>query len=166
MILSATLSGWGVIVSPAREVVCGTLYAVCLVGCVSASPENLRGVERMKEHHSTTAETPEMLSLMGYSLATQSGRLKEGISLCEKAISLSPNQTEHYLNLGRIYLLARKKEHAIRVFKTALKIRKDPRIIKELQGLGVRKPPVVSSLSRDHVINVVAGKVLKILKLR
>jgi len=120
----------------------------------------------MKEHNSASAETPEMISLMGYSLATQSGRLKEGIALCEKAVSLGPQVTEHYLNLGRVYLLANKKEPAIRVFKTGLRIRKDPRIIKELKGLGIRKQPFVSSLSRDHVVNIMAGKLFKLLKLR
>ena len=120
----------------------------------------------MNEDNSTSAETPEMISLMGYSLAKQSGRLKEGIALCEKAISLSPHQSEHYLNLGRIYLMANKKEPAIRIFKTGLRIRKDPRIINELKRLGIRKPPFMSSLSRNHVINVVAGMVFKLLKLR
>ncbi len=38
----------------------------------------------MNEHESTSEETPEMISLMGYSLAKQSGRLKEGIALCAK----------------------------------------------------------------------------------
>ena len=120
----------------------------------------------MNEHESTATETPEMISLMGYSLATQSGRLKEGIALCEKAIMLSPNQPEHYLNLGRIYLLAKKKEPAIRIFKSGLRVRKDPRIISELKRLGIRKPPFVSSLSRDHIINIVAGKVFRLLNLR
>lgn len=120
----------------------------------------------MNEKNGTSTETPEMISLMGYSLAKQSGQLKEGIALCEKAISLSPNQPEHYLNLGRIYLLANKRERAIRIFKTGLRVRKDPRIIGELKRLGIRKPPLVGSLSRDHVINVWAGKMLKLLRLR
>ena len=120
----------------------------------------------MKEHTGTSTETPEMISLMGYSLAKQSGQLKEGIALCEKAISLNPHHTEHYLHLGRIYLLANKKAPAIKIFKTALRIRKDPRIIHELKSLGIRKPPFLRSLSRDHLLNIWAGKVFKILKLR
>jgi tetratricopeptide (TPR) repeat protein len=120
----------------------------------------------MNEHNSASTETPEMISLMGYSLAKQSGQFKEGISLCKKAISLSPNNVEHYLNLGRIYLLANKRELAIRIFRTGLRIRKDSRIIEELKSLGIRKPPFLSSLSRDNPINIVAGKVFALLKLR
>jgi tetratricopeptide (TPR) repeat protein len=120
----------------------------------------------MSEHNSASNETPEMLSLMGYSLAKESGQLKEGIALCEKAISLNPHYCEHYLNLGRIYLLANKKDPAIRIFKTGLRIQKDPRIINELRSLGIRKPPFLKSLSRDHMLNVIAGKMFKLLKLR
>ena len=120
----------------------------------------------MKEQNSASNETPEMISLMGYSLAKQSGQLKEGIALCKKAISLNPNLAEHYLNLGRIYLLANRRELAIRIFKSGLRIRKDPRIITELKSLGIRKPPFLGSLSREHPINIVAGKVFTLLKLR
>jgi tetratricopeptide (TPR) repeat protein len=120
----------------------------------------------MNEHSSTSTGTPEMISLMGYSLAKQSGQLKEGLALCKKAISLNPNRAEHYLNLGRIYLLANRRELAIRSFKIGLRIRKDPRIIMELKSLGIRKPPFLRSLSRGHLINIVAGKVFTLLKLR
>lgn len=120
----------------------------------------------MKEHNSASTESPEMISLMGYSLAKESGQLKEGIALCEKAISLNPNHPDHYLNLGRIYLMANKREPAIRSFKAGLKLKKDQRIISELKRMGVRKPPVLGSLSRDHMLNIWAGKVLKLLKLR
>jgi tetratricopeptide (TPR) repeat protein len=151
---------------PGCDLMSGTYYASSIVLSVIAFPVNLREGDRMREHNSTSAETPEMISLMGYSLAKQSGRLKEGIALCEKAVSLSPHQTEHYLNLGRVYLMANKKEPAIRVFKTGLRIRKDPRIINELKSLGIRKPPFLGSLGRDHMLNILAGKVFKLLKLR
>lgn len=143
-------------------------YIVCYVRvrCGIGFQKKLQRIDCMKEQSSHSNETPEMMSLMGYSLAKQSGRLKEGIALCEKALSLSPNQIEHYLNLGRAYLLANRRRNAIKIFNAALRIRKDPRIITELKNLGIRKQPFVSSLSRDHPINIVAGRVLTLLKLR
>jgi tetratricopeptide (TPR) repeat protein len=120
----------------------------------------------MDTHNNASNETPEMISERGYTLALQAGRLNEGIALCEKAISLCPNRPENYLNLGRAYLLAKKKETAIKTFKTGLRIRKDPTIIYELRRLGIRKPPFVRSLSRDNVINIWAGKFFAMLKLR
>ena len=120
----------------------------------------------MNGHNSASPESPEMLSLMGYSLAKESCRFNEGIALCEKAISLNSQHPELYLHLGRIYLLANKRERALKAFKMGLRIRKDPRIIHELKSMGVRKAPVLSSLPRDHKLNVIAGKLFKLLRLR
>jgi len=120
----------------------------------------------MKEHYSVSTESPEMMSQKGYLLAKESCQFNEGITLCEKAISLNPRHPEPYLNLGRIYVLANKRERAIKAFKLGLRVRKDQRILQELKRLGVRKPPVLCSLPREHMLNVIAGKMLKSLKLR
>jgi tetratricopeptide (TPR) repeat protein len=108
-------------------------------------------------HHS---DSPEMLSLMGYTLVSEAGQFRNGIELCLKAIALNPQNIEHYLHLGRIYLLAKKKDYAIKTFRKGLKIRKDARILEELRLLGVRRPPPVSSLPRNHVVNRLTGKIL------
>ena len=116
-----------------------------------------------EQHH---AETPEMMSLMGYSLACEAGQFQKGIELCHKAINMSPRNSEHYLHLGRIYALAKRREQAIKAFNLGLKIRKDSRIIEELKQLGTRKSPPFSSLPRGHVVNRLTGKILHSLKLR
>jgi tetratricopeptide (TPR) repeat protein len=108
--------------------------------------------------------SPEMLSLMGYSLAKEAGQFRKGIELCLKAIALNPNNSEHYLHLGRIYLLAKKKDFAIKAFRKGLKIRKDSRILAELRLLGIRQSPPFTSLSRSNVVNRVTGKILNSLK--
>lgn len=115
------------------------------------------------EHH---AETPEMMSLMGYSLAQDGGQIQKAIALCHKAISLNPNNSEHYLRLGLVYVLANKREQAIKAFHLGLKIHKDPRILEEIKRLGNRKSPPFPSLSRGNVINRMTGKMLHALKLR
>jgi tetratricopeptide (TPR) repeat protein len=120
-------------------------------------------MENSDSHH---AETPEMMSLMGYSLAKESGQFQKAIELCHKAISLSPHNCEHYLHLGRVYVLAKKREQAIKAFHLGLKIRRDARLLDEIQQLGSRKSPPFPSLSRGHVINRVTGKILHSLKLR
>lgn len=107
-----------------------------------------------------------MLSLVGFCLARDSRQFKKGIAMCEKAISLDSQNTDHYLHLGRIYLMAGRKAVAIAIFRRGLKVRKDNRIIQELQNIGIRKSPPFDSLPRAHVLNVVTGKLLQILKLR
>jgi tetratricopeptide (TPR) repeat protein len=110
-------------------------------------------------------ESPEMLSLMGYSLATESGQILEGIKLCKKAVLLNPHNSDYFLRLGQIYVLAGQKENAIKIFRRGLRIRKDNRIIAELKKLGIRKTPHFSSLDRGHILNKVAGKLLHAFKL-
>lgn len=111
-------------------------------------------------------ESPEMLSLMGYSIASEAGQFRKGIELCLKAIALNPHNSDHYLHLGRIYLLAKKKDLAIKMFRKGLKIRKDSRIMEELRLLGCRQSLPFESLPREHVVNKMTGKLLNTLKLR
>lgn len=111
-------------------------------------------------------DSPEMLSLMGYSIAKDSGQFRKGIEMCLKAIAVNPNNCDHYLHLGRVYLLANKKELAIKTFRKGLKIRKDARLLDELRLLGIRHDPPFASLPRNHVVNKVAGKIMHAMKLR
>lgn len=120
-------------------------------------------MDSMEQHH---AESPEMLSLMGYSLAKEAGQFQKGIELCHKAITMTPNNCEHYLHLGRIYAIANKRAQAIKAFHVGLKIRKDPRFFEELRKLGNRKSPPFPSLSRGNIINRLTGKILHSLKIR
>lgn len=120
-------------------------------------------MEQNNHHH---AESPEMMSLMGYSLAKEAGQFQKGIELCHKAINMNPNNSEHYLHLGRIYVIAKKRGQAIKAFHLGLKIRRDPRILEELRVLGSRKTPLFSSLPRGHVVNRLTGKILHVLKVR
>lgn len=115
---------------------------------------------------SLSGETPDMLSLVGFCLARDSRQFKKGVALCEKAIALDSQNTEHYLHLGRIHLLAGHKARAIATFRRGLKIRKDNRLILELQGIGIRQSPPFASLPRTNVLNIVTGKLLQLLKLR
>jgi len=111
-------------------------------------------------------ESPEMLSLMGYSLAREAGEYRKAIEMCLKAIALNPHNSEHYVHMGRIYLLANKKDLAIKAFRQGIKIRKDARIMEELRLLGFRRLPLFTSLPRNHVVNRLTGKILRILKLQ
>lgn len=120
----------------------------------------------MEHNDQNHADSPEMLSLMGYSLAKEAGQYQKGIELCHKAITMSPNNCEHYLHLGRIYSIAKKREQAIKAFHLGLKIRKDPRILEELKQLGSRKSPPFPSLSRSNIVNRLTGKILHTLKIR
>lgn len=116
------------------------------------------------DHHQI--ESPEMLSLMGYSIASEAGQIKKGIEMCLKAISVDSHNSDHFLHLGRIYLLAKKKQLAIRTFRLGLRAGKNAKILEELRLLGTRQSPPFTSLPRNHVVNRFAGKILNTLRLR
>ena len=123
-------------------------------------------IKEKSDAQSLSGETPDMLSLCGFSLAKDSRQYKKGVELCEKAIALDAQNTTHYLHLGRVYLLAGHKARAIATFRRGLKIRKDNRLIQELQRIGIRKSPPFASLSRTNVLNIITGKLLQLMNLR
>lgn len=70
-----------------------------------------------------------------------------------------PGDVCHYLNLGRVLLLAGRRSAAIDVFREGLHLGRDERIVKELEGLGTRRSPVVESLHRGHPLNKWLGMI-------
>ncbi|MFZ4854954.1 MAG: tetratricopeptide repeat protein [Desulfuromonadaceae bacterium] len=107
-----------------------------------------------------------MMGLIGYLLAKEHGQLKKGVELCTMAIHVDPVNSDSYLFLGKTYLIADKRDLAIKTFKAGLKIRRDDRIIRELKNMGIRKSPPFYSLSRGNRLNIVAGRILRTMRLR
>lgn len=97
--------------------------------------------------------TPVVLSCLGYCLAQEHRQVQKGIGLCLEAMQKEPQNTLHYLNLGRIYVLAGQKQRALQTYRRGLKCERNPRIIQEIKRLGLRKHPVFSGLTREHPLN-------------
>ncbi|RQW85623.1 MAG: hypothetical protein EHM79_11330 [Geobacter sp.] len=111
-------------------------------------------------------ETPELISNLAYCLAKENQDFEQAISLCRSAFRDESWNSIHYLNLGRIYLLAGRRNNAIRTFRDGLLHENNPRIKEELSRLGSRKYPVIASLPREHPFNHMLGKLFTRLKLR
>jgi tetratricopeptide (TPR) repeat protein len=109
---------------------------------------------------------PLHLSYLGYCIARERGQMKKGIALCQDALAQEPDHAEHFLNLGRIHLMAGNKLEAIRIFREGLANGSNREIIAELDALGARKPPVIRMLRRDNPINKYLGIILHRLGLR
>ena len=100
-------------------------------------------------------------------VAYERGKIKDAISLCERALQVESQNVEIYLNLGKVYLRAGLKIKAVETFRRGLKIdSENPEIIAELQLLGIRKKPVIPSLPRDNFLNKYLGIILSRLGLR
>lgn len=103
---------------------------------------------------------PTVSSGLGYCLAAVRGELDKGTAFCREAIAREPDNVFHYRNLGRVLLLAGNTYEALETFRTGLRIRKDESIIRQMDALGTRKPPVFRFLSRKHFLNKSVGFIL------
>jgi tetratricopeptide (TPR) repeat protein len=105
-------------------------------------------------------------SCIGFGVAKFKRLYSKAIAMCQSARQENPEKSLHYLNLGRIYLMAGHKRSAMATLRQGLKMERNPAIITELKELGVRKPPPLANLSREHLLNRLLGKCLAVTHLR
>jgi tetratricopeptide (TPR) repeat protein len=142
-----------------------------------AEKEFSRGLKALQEDNSlaalvcfekanTLGERPVYFSYLGFCVAKERGQIQKGMLLCSAAMEREPENSVHYLNLGRIYLVAGNKQEAIRVLRKGLAYGPNQEIIGLLDSIGTRKHPIIRSLSRDNLINKYLGKLLSRLGFR
>jgi tetratricopeptide (TPR) repeat protein len=110
--------------------------------------------------------SPLVRSHLAFCLAMENRQMQKAATLCSGALQEEPGNPLHYLNLGRIYLLAGHKNRAIQTWRRGLKVGRNPQIATELKKLGLRKPPVLTSLRREHPLNKHLGLLLQKIGLR
>ena len=111
-----------------------------------------------------------ILSYYGFLQAVVDKKYRSGVDNCTKAIAMLKRKTSPgkeilypllYLNLGRAYMAAGKKKHAVVAFNQGLHHDAEYSAIrKELQKLGMRKRLAISFLDRSNPVNKYLGKVL------
>jgi tetratricopeptide (TPR) repeat protein len=111
-------------------------------------------------------KSPVVQSYRAFCLAKGQGQVRSAAIICQESIKQDRNNSSHYLILGRILLMSGDRSKAIKTFRLGLKASPNPLIIKELKGLGLRKPIVVSRLKRSNPINLILGKILSTIGLR
>lgn len=121
---------------------------------------NLPSALSFFERASGIDPSPRNNSYLAYFMARERGQIKKAIELCREAIEKEPDNTALYLNMGRVYLLARQKEDAIRAFREGLSRERNQEIIDELNRFGARRKPVFSFLSRANPVNKCLGFIL------
>lgn len=109
---------------------------------------------------------PSMHSYLGYCIARERGQSRKGIELCTAALALEPENPAHFLNLGKIHVLCKNKDEAMRVFRQGLAFGSHPEIVRMLTELGMRKPPLFPWLKRSNPLNRYLGLLLSRLGLR
>jgi len=105
-------------------------------------------------------------SRLGFCIAKQRGQLTQAFELCRTAIEHDPDNPLHYLYLGKVQLIAGNKEEALQTFRQGMLLGGSPQLEQILADIGTRKPPVISFLSRDNLLNKFFGIIFTRLGLR
>jgi tetratricopeptide (TPR) repeat protein len=110
--------------------------------------------------------SPLVRSYIAYCRAMTDGIYAEVVGICLEALREEPKNTDIYLNLGRIHLLADNRKQAIQVFRLGLRQSRNSRISAELNALGLRKQPPLPFLQRSNPVNKYLGLIMTRLCLR
>ncbi len=92
-------------------------------------------------------------------LAKEKREFKKAVSLCNEAIKKDPKNALHFLNLGRVYVMADQKKEALRIFSMGLRFGKNNEIITEMRKFERRRRPFFSFLPRENSLNKFLGKI-------
>jgi tetratricopeptide (TPR) repeat protein len=110
-----------------------------------------------KELDSSTL-MPRYLSYYALCMAKAEKNYEDAISLGVKAVKTEFYHPEIYLNLGRILSASGRKAFAFRAYKKGLGYDSTHQeLIKEINEMGIRRNPVVSSLPRENPVNRFLG---------
>lgn len=90
-----------------------------------------------------------------------SRRLREGIKICQLALSRERRNPEIYLCLAQLYVASRTRKKAIEMIETGLRLSPEHVALNQLhRDIGKRRGPVIPFLSRDSALNVKLGRLL------
>jgi uncharacterized protein HemY len=99
------------------------------------------------------------LSFLGLALNLAHGRSDEGLKMCEQAAKRDFFDPDLFCNLGMVYMRHRQRGPAFAAFKRGLTLRpRDRRILEEMARYDRRARPFFPFLPRDHVANVLFGR--------
>ena len=102
---------------------------------------------------------PHHVSFYGLLLARDRCTVRDGIELCQRAVTLGGGEPQLYLNLARAYTAGGLRMRAVKVLRQGLRYSKTHRgLQREIQRLSPRGDPVLGSLSRNNVLNKYLGR--------
>ncbi len=102
---------------------------------------------------------PRFMSWYGVTLVLVEKNWNLGLVLCEQANRLSGPDPELLLNQARVHLSLNQRERAVRAILRGLELFPgDERLVAARDALGLRRPPVISFLSRNNPLNRMLGR--------
>ncbi len=102
---------------------------------------------------------PFYLSYVGVLSAVAEKRYAAAEQFCREALQIKHNHAQLYLNLAEVYHRAGRESDAMATLKKGfISAGHDVRIRKALEKIGGRRPPILSTLGRDHSLNRILGR--------
>ena len=114
--------------------------------------------EAFRKAYESNSNTARYISYYGLCIALYTEDIETGLELCTRAIRTEFFRSEYYLNLGKAFVKAGKKQSAINTFRKGLRIdKKNEDIKKELEKMGIRAKPIIPFMARSNPINKYIG---------
>ncbi len=111
-----------------------------------------------RAHHKDTRD-PRFMSWYGVTLVLVEKSWNLGIALCEQALRQAGPDVELLLNQARVHLALNQRERAVRAITRGLELfPDDERLVAARDAMGIRRPPVISFLSRKNPLNRFLGR--------
>ena len=122
--------------------------------------EGVKVLGRVAENLSDGVELPaDFYSYLGYGIAREENRIKEGVALCQHAIKKEFYQPDHYANLARTYLISGRRLGAFKALRRGLSMAPRHSSLRLIQrDMGIRRQLSVPFLYRSHSINRFIGR--------
>jgi tetratricopeptide (TPR) repeat protein len=106
-----------------------------------------------------TGKSAKGLSYFGLCIALVQKKYKTAIDLCKRALELEFYNSDHYVNLMRVYVAAGNRKKALETVEAGLKLHpEDDALLAARRSLGMRARPAVPFLDRANPINVSLGR--------
>jgi tetratricopeptide (TPR) repeat protein len=113
-------------------------------------------LQKAVEHN---GNNPFYLSYYGVALARVERDWQRAEASCLAALRFLRTDPHMYLNLAEVYRRAGQLDDALSTLYNGLQFTKwDPTLVKALEELGIRRPPVLSFLNRKSFVNRQLGK--------
>jgi tetratricopeptide (TPR) repeat protein len=137
------------------------------LGIAAAREQNFeRGLVFLAEAYRRLSGRPDTqipasaLSYYGLCLALNKGRIREAAEFCQLAIQREFYNSEHYLNLSKVWSAGRSRRKAIEAVDRGLAVEPHNEVLARFRvELGIRRSPVLPFLHRDNPLNVTLGRV-------
>jgi predicted Zn-dependent protease len=115
-------------------------------------------LEYFRKASDVEPKNPYYMSFTGVALARAEKKWAPALKLCEAALGLKRNEVQLHLNLAEVYIRAGRREEALMTLdRAAASFGHHPGIQRARLKLGSRRPPVLSVVSRDNVVNKKLG---------